>query len=337
MRRLLLVELTRLRWRRAVVLLVLLAVVVPMVVLAVRAWDTRPIGEAERARIEAQIERDFPVDEEVVAECVAQPEEFFGPRADRFTERQLARRCEQRVGYRPTVEDYVFRQPLRLRAELGTSGFGVVAVLVVAMLLVGTTFVGHDWSSGSMSNQLLFEPRRLRVWAAKAIAVALLSTLVAAVVLTLYWGGLGLVASTRDVPQQPGVTGSIVTSSLCSVALVAGAAVGGYALTMLSRSTVFTLGVLFGVSILSGVLIAALPAPALRWNPGTNALAVVTGKVEYYVAPSGSCYAEGGFGGAADCDGRRRIDRGAGALYLGGLLLVAGAWSASSYRRRDVP
>ena len=28
------------------------------------------------------------------------------------------------------------------------------------MLLVGTTFAGHDWNTGSMSNQLLFEPRR---------------------------------------------------------------------------------------------------------------------------------------------------------------------------------
>ena len=64
------------------------------------------------------------------------------------------------------------RQELTLRAErIGGAGMGVVAVLTALLLLVGTTFVGHDWNSGSMSNQLLFEARRGRVWAAKAVAV----------------------------------------------------------------------------------------------------------------------------------------------------------------------
>ncbi len=43
-------------------------------------------------------------------------------------------------------------------------------------VLVGATFGGADWASGSMSNQLLFVPRRLRVWTAKAVAVVLGAT-----------------------------------------------------------------------------------------------------------------------------------------------------------------
>ena len=55
------------------------------------------------------------------------------------------------------------------------------------MIIVGTTFAGADWSSGSMSNQLLFEPRRPKVWLAKGAAV-LVGTLVAsAVILTAFW------------------------------------------------------------------------------------------------------------------------------------------------------
>ncbi|GAA5152216.1 hypothetical protein GCM10023340_32180 [Nocardioides marinquilinus] len=336
MTRLLLVELTRLRWRRAVVLLVLVAVVIPMVVLAVRAWDTRAVSDAERAEVRAQIERDFGVPDEVIAECLARPRQYFGPRAERFTPERLQRECSRTVGFRPTVSDYVGREPLTLRNELTTSGFGVVAVLVVAMLLAGTTFVGHDWSSGSMSNQLLFEPRRLRVWAAKAVAVGLLSALVATVVLTVYWGALGLIASARDVPQVDGITGEVVESVVWSVLLVTGAAVGGYALTMLSRSTVFTVGVLFGVSIVSGVLLAALPDGAVRWNPGTNAFAVVNDGAVYYVEPPPSCFVEQDFE-SDECRGEREVTRTQGGLYLGGVLLLAGAWSASSYRRRDVP
>ena len=47
------------------------------------------------------------------------------------------------------------------------SGLAVVVVVSLLLVLAGTTFAGHDWNSGSMSNQLLFEPRRARVWVAK--------------------------------------------------------------------------------------------------------------------------------------------------------------------------
>ena len=53
--------------------------------------------------------------------------------------------------------------------SLGIGGFETLVILLaILMMLAGTTFAGHDWASGSVSNQLLFEPRRPRVWAAKA-------------------------------------------------------------------------------------------------------------------------------------------------------------------------
>ena len=45
-------------------------------------------------------------------------------------------------------------------------------LVTLVMLLAGTTFAGHDWNTGSMGNQLLFEPRRARVWGAKLAAVS---------------------------------------------------------------------------------------------------------------------------------------------------------------------
>ena len=60
------------------------------------------------------------------------------------------------------------RLPRSWTSRTSAKGSGLAVVVShLLLVLVGTTFVGHDWNSGSMSNQLLFEPRRLRVWAAK--------------------------------------------------------------------------------------------------------------------------------------------------------------------------
>ena len=57
MMRLLGVELTRLRWRRAVVLLLLACLVVPGVIFAATAWNTRPVSGAELAHAQQQVDR----------------------------------------------------------------------------------------------------------------------------------------------------------------------------------------------------------------------------------------------------------------------------------------
>ncbi len=56
----------------------------------------------------------------------------------------------------------------------------------------------------------------------------------------------------------------------------AGAAVGGYALTMLFRSTVATLGVLFAVSLLLPVMLSLIAFSGYeKWMPQTNVAAIV--------------------------------------------------------------
>ena len=73
----------------------------------------------------------------------------------------------------PTYENYLYRSAFDLaRSPRRRRRMAAITILAGLMMLVGTTFAGHDWNTGSMSNQLLFEPRRLRVWAAKGLAVA---------------------------------------------------------------------------------------------------------------------------------------------------------------------
>ena len=55
MTRLLRVELTRLRWRRAVLLLLAMTVVLPTVVFGAIVWNTRPVSAAEQERVEQPV------------------------------------------------------------------------------------------------------------------------------------------------------------------------------------------------------------------------------------------------------------------------------------------
>jgi ABC-2 type transport system permease protein len=330
--RLVRVELTRLRWRRAVLLLVGAAVLVPLVILGVRLYDTRPVSDADRAEAQVQADQDLAYQRDQIAQCKNDPRQFGVRRAA-----DPDQACERRISYPVDADDYLYRPSLSVSGERGTSGLAVVAIIGVLMLLVGTTYVGHDWGSGSMSNQLLFETRRLRVWAAKAVAVALLALAVGAVGLGLFWGGVIGVASARDLDVSGQTVTDVVQQAGRGLALIVGGAFGGYALTTLFRSTVFTIGILFGVSVAGGVLFGALlPGTALRYEPTTNALAVVNGQTTWYVDPPPECFSDYGAEGV-DCMDQARLTQKGGAVYYVVLLGVLGVASAASYRRRDVP
>lgn len=332
MRALVAVEATRLRWRRAVVLLLVAAVAVPALVLAATAWDTRPVSEAEQEQLLADR---YAVKE--VRRCERDPANYLYPAPASTDTALVEQACRAQV-----LEWYGGRPTLRLDAETREgSVLGVVAVVSLLMLLAGTTFVGHDWSSGSMSNQLLFEPRRSRVWAAKAVVVTLTGLLVAGVVLAAYWAVLWALAASRGLPVGEGVVGDGFELVARGSVLAAAAALGGYALTMLFRSTVATIGVLFAVSVLGGTLIGLLGSgggSTERWQPQLNLVAFVTNELRYYDESSlpEECFSRRG-GRGEECDGERVLTATDGGAYLGVLLLGAGAASLVSYRRRDVP
>jgi len=177
MGRLLGLELTRLRWRRAVVVLLAACLLVPAVIWVAMAVNTRPMSAAEIRQAEEQvaIELQQPYIRDEIERCIENPEEYGAPATN--TEATCREFLEPRVDW------YLHRQPLDLATEREGSGLGVITILAALAMLIGTTFVGHDWNSGSMSNQLLFEPRRRRVWLAKALAVLCCGLVTGAVVL----------------------------------------------------------------------------------------------------------------------------------------------------------
>lgn len=324
--RLVALELTRLRWRRAVVLLLAGCAVVTVVVFAGTAWSTRPISDEDLRDAQAQVDRDLEnrFYQREIERCEANPGRYGVQDADA---------CRDTVG--PQVEWYVSRQELDVRDAFRSSGLGVITILMGLLMLVGTTFAGADWNSGSMSNQLLFEPRRARIWWAKAGAVFALAVLTSALLLAGFGGGLALLANLRDIAVPPDVPGWMLASAARAVALIGAAAVGAYAVTMLFRSTVFTLGAMFAIVVGATVLLALIGVSE-AWFPNKNLAAVIWNGTFYYVEPPTACF-QGRPPNGVDCSGRATLELWTAVRNLGVLLAAAVAVSLYSFRRRDVP
>jgi hypothetical protein len=326
--RLLKVELNRLRWRRAVVVLLVAAIAVPILIFFAVAYDTRPVSDAEIEQAEEMMreEAEAPYIQKELRRCQRNPEEYGVSGDD-------GEQCEDFV--LPRLDWYLDNPQLDLRQQLADgAGIGVAAVLAVLMLLVGTTFVGHDWNTGSMGNQLLFESRRVRVWLAKAAAVLGVSAVLGGLVLFSYWGGLLALAHQRDLPVPDGIVSDVYGQALRATLLVAVAGLAGYVLTMLFRSTVATLGVLFAVAVAVPILFTVFVFPGhISLQPQNNGWALIRGGIEITDYDDEKCFED-----PFSTDGCVvEITTADSTVYFGGLLLATGVPSLLLYRRRDVP
>ena len=313
------VELTRIWWRRAVRVLLLLAILLPLAVLLIRIHGTQTKTVEELVAANG----DYILEE--IRACEKNPEEYgadiSGPSF------QVA--CDE------LIAGWYGNSPLDLVEERENGG-GLAAMVLIAMvtLLAGTTFAGHDWNTGSISNQLLFEPRRERVWLAKALAIGLVSGALALAVLAAFWTGLWGVASARDLPIQDHALSAAYKQAVLGAIFAAGAALFGYALTMLLRSTVGTLGLLFAVGFFCVVFVAGvlgLEGDTERFMPWGNFYAFAVGDYEYY--NFGPCF-DGMEGG---CEQAGHITRSTSAIYFLIILAVTTVPSLFSFRERDLP
>ena len=307
------VELTRLRWRRAVLALMALGVVVPVLIFVGTVLSTQQQSLSELRQEYGQI-----IDDQI-SDCQRHPRRYgVDPEGDVAT--VCAERAQASYG----------NQPLNLRNQRESgSGPAVIALLSMLMLVVGTTFAGHDWNTGSISNQLLFEPRRQRVWLAKLIGVALVAGVLAAAVLFAHWTGMSAVSSARDLEQAPHAVEAAYKQAVLGTALVTGAAVLGFALTTLLRSTVATLGVLFASGFLGIVTVAIGFGGSERFMPWSNFLAFVVGRYTYYVDDA-SCF-------TGECSPERYVDRADSVVYFLVILVAVAAASLATFRSRDLP
>jgi len=323
--RLLLVELTRLRSRRAIALMLLAAVLLTGALAISTIYETRPVSAADQAEAQAQAdaEAERPRTQREVERCEKNPRRYFGPRgtADECAEMLL-----------PQPEWFLQRSPLSLGEERGDSGLAALLIVAALMTIVGTTFAGADWASGSLSNQMLFEPRRIKVWATKALGVFVAALVVSAVILACFWLALYVTAEMRGIPTGATVQEDIRWNAARGALLAGFGALGGYGLTMLVRHTVGTMALMFAYAVGGEALTQALPIEgAGRWGLGNNIFAWVRDGHRYYDSslPCGP--------GRGGCNQEAMMTLTEGATYLGCLLLVVLLLSAFSFYRRDIP
>jgi ABC-2 type transport system permease protein len=317
------VELARYRSRRIIALLLLLAALIAALVAAKSAWDTRPITaqEAATAEKEAAIEADRSDIKADLAKCLADPESYLGTNS-------TAQDCRDNLVAAP--KSYLPRKPLDLTGTLKGNGLGVALVVAGLLVIAASTFAGSDWASGSIVTQLLFEPRRTRLWTAKAIAVTLASGLAALVAIGGFWLAMYLVAVERDVPHGSAVMSDVGWHVLRAVLFSMGAALGTFALTMLFRHAVATLSLLFAYSVGGEILAVLVPVDNIsRWTLGNNVFGWMETSLEY-IDPTARC------AGLGDCNRLQSISHLEAGGYLLALLAVAVLLSLVAFRRRDV-
>lgn len=318
-------EFSRLRHRRAIAGLLLAAVLVPVALWASAAWEHRPVSAEDRAQ--ALAEQLAPI-QESVSECISHPADWDV----RGTKDQIDAKCREMVGDPGGIAlDQVWvRDELDLRQLTESNGLatGLVTLLAGVLFVIGATFAGADWATGSMSNQLLVEPRRGRVWGAKALVVGLVGAVVAVVVSAVFWVAMVVLARVWDRPPVPGIAETLIWLNLRGVLLVALTGVAGFAVGMLLRSTGGAIAVIFVVSVGAELLLRALPiGDPERWTPSTNVVAWIDNGTQYW---SSECLAMG-------CEQGLLLPLSQATVYLTLLFLVVCAASWRSFARRDVP
>ncbi|HEX4728820.1 MAG TPA: ABC transporter permease subunit [Jatrophihabitans sp.] len=239
--RLLTVELRRLAYRRFARVLALLAVLgLAAAVFAIyaRHQQTSPtdLAAASRAR-DAQIAEI----QQSIDECTKSLPAGADP--------------QQQCGFAPTADDiplnaFLHRRPLE---PAKISDYALAIGVAVAMLgfAIGASFIGAEWSSKNLICWLYWEPRRLRLLAAKLLA--LLSVMLAVACLAqLAWFGIahlllhyrGLPVSSLG-PKARNFWRHILDGQLRAILLVVPTTVLGFAIANLIRHTAAAFGVGF--------------------------------------------------------------------------------------------
>ena len=198
-------------------------------------------------------------------------------RAERFCGREPATQPLRRFdwGDDPRYKAYESLPIALIGAAIASAGVA---------FLIGASSGGAEWSSRSMTLQLLFEPRRLRLLALKWTGLVLSTTVLAAVAMAtaVVLGAItaqlrgtwdqrfALVDDLRDQLSQ-----TMLLMGLRGLVLVAVAATIGYAIAMLVRNTGASLGVAFVYFVVleNGVRFAMMRYGSEPYMLSTNAVA----------------------------------------------------------------
>ncbi|MGE5830676.1 MAG: ABC transporter permease subunit [Micromonosporaceae bacterium] len=245
-------ELRRFFARRFVLAMIAFVLGVLALIAIGYAANTTPINDqvrAEaRARAQAQIDDQIRANEQIYQECLANQNGGtpgkFGPGFD----------CEQLRAKDPTsididlyTDSLLPRQFVFVREADGVL-YLAAAILCLFAFVVGASFIGAEWTSGGLTNLLLWRPRRLPLLATK-LGSGLLGVLAACTGILVAWlGTLWTIAAAAGstAGATAGFWRSTALTSVRILALALIAAAIGFALASLGRHTAMALGVFIG-------------------------------------------------------------------------------------------
>lgn len=285
------VELRRLWWRR-MTKVVLVAVVALLGVATYSAYqETNPEAVAERL---ADFNR-----------AVAEQRRTISEMTEADKAAQIAQCKQEEVAAGVPSGDFLCEQMFALpdpaefaitdtaRGELArTMAIQAFYVLGFLAFLVGASFVAAEFAAGSMGNWLTFQPRRIRVGAAKLVAALLGGAVIGALGVALALLGATLVTTVNrpgegvEVSPAPPLTGDTVTETLLRiVAVVAVGGLGGAVMGLILRSTAGVVGMVMGWTLFVESLIASgFSGGRLQpWLLRLNIESFVNKGAEYYV------------------------------------------------------
>lgn len=327
MNRLTRVEVRRIWARRIVLLTVLAATLLSLMALYAVAIE---VGSIDERRAEAQEWY-----EQAVAdwERSQEPDQIQQCLEDQAEERERSGDPNLEFGCEwpaPRIEDFYAGPTSLVEVYNGLFGALVYPVLFLAVLL-GSTAVAAEFTTGSIGTWLTFEPRRDLVYASKVLAAAI-------TVLPMALAFIALVlVGTAAVFRFQGVDDALTTREWTelgwmaarSVLLIAVAGAVGATLGFLLRHTGAVLAVIAGSLLAVEAVLVPLVPGLQRWSLNRNLQAWLTDGTQW------STY---------DCIGnqdecvetihRVSLAQGAGVLTLITVVALLLAWWV--FRRRDV-
>lgn len=163
---------------------------------------------------------------------------------------------------------------------------GIAIFLLVMAVVLGGSFVGAEYRSGTMENLLLWEPRRWRVITTKYAAGFVSSAVVKIIIMAFFAGLLLLLAQFRGT--YVGVDGRFWFDLLLAIgraSLMSGCFfILAMAIATLAKNTTAAVVALLGWFVVSNILIELLARQVRQFELFSNAGAFVTlGDVGRYV------------------------------------------------------
>jgi ABC-2 type transport system permease protein len=212
----------------------------------------------------------------------------------------------------------------------------IAFIFMLLGLLIGSSFIGAEWQSGTFASLLTWEPRRQRVLAAK-LAAAVIGIEILAVPLTgVLVGGAVIAANfrgtmdgtTAHLMAQLGIMAARIFGLIALFTLI------GAALASFTRHTVAAVAIVGGYLVV-GELVGRILSEWWRNHALTAQLtAVIRGRFVYYVQPPGGVGSS--FTGGPQWNGEHFLHAGSAAIIIGLLTFVLVAIASFTLRSRDV-